>query len=105
MYKDIANLLFVTRGYDSEGFEKEVETKIEVFVNKQSVKRSEFYTAMQSGVTPTIAFELRIEDWELSRTIVDGKAKYAEHIEYDGAKYRIVRAFEKDNSIVELTCE
>lgn len=104
MFKDIAVLIFTTKVPDDDGFDTESSTKIEVFVNKKSVTRAEFYTAMQSGIKPENVFEMRIEDWELSRHIDGEKVLYADKVEYDGGTYNIIRSYEKGESIIELTC-
>ncbi len=103
MFKDIANLVYVIEKNDSDGFPIKSEVKTEVFVDKKSIKRSEFYTAMQVGMKPSIAFEIRPEDWELSRHIEKNKVLYAQKIEFDGGTYDIIRTYE-DGSMVELVC-
>lgn len=104
MFKDIAKLIYITTTQDDDGFDIESDTVIEVFVNKKSVTRSEFYTAMQSGIKPSIVFELRTEDWELSRHNIEEKVLYAEKVEYDSGTYDIIRSYEKGESMIELTC-
>ena len=104
MFKDIANLIYTTETEDSDGYAIETDVKTEVFVNKKSVTRSEFYTAMQSGMRPSVVFELRIEDYELTKHIVNGKALFADKVEYDEAIYDILRTYSKNESMIELTC-
>ena len=104
MFKDIANLITTTIGEDADGYPSNTEVKQEVFVNKKSVKRSEYYAAMQSGMKPEIVFELRIEDFELTKQIIDDKAVYADTVEYDGAKYGIIRTYSPSDSMIELVC-
>ncbi len=100
MFKDIAELIYYTV---VDGVP--TEQSLEVFVNKKSVYGSEFYTSYQSGINTTCIFELRSEDYELTRTIEEGtnKALYATRIRYEGALYDIVRPYIK-NGMVELTC-
>lgn len=101
--KDIANLIYTTKALDSDGFPSATETKTEVYVNKKSVKRAEFYAAMNAGVKPSITFELRAEDWELTRHTENGKVLYADKIEFDSCNYDIIRTYEA-GSMVELVC-
>ncbi len=100
LFKDIASLIYyqVVNG-------EAVETKLEIFVNKKSVARQEFYASYQIGVTPTCIFEMRIEDFELTKTIEEGTNKplYATRILYDGAIYDIIRTYEK-SGMIEITC-
>jgi SPP1 family predicted phage head-tail adaptor len=104
MNNDVAKLIYTTSTEDDDGFSSgEVETKIEVFVEKKSITRTEFYSAMQAGMKPQIVFSLRLEDWELSKHEVDGKVKYAEKVEYDGNAYDIIRTYEVGQTI-ELIC-
>lgn len=104
MFNDVANLIYTTSKYDGDGFKSEItEVKAEVFADKKSVKRTEFYAAMQAGVKPEIVFDLRLEDWELTKHDVDGKAKYAEKVEYDSNVYDIIRTYET-GQIIELIC-
>jgi uncharacterized membrane protein YcgQ (UPF0703/DUF1980 family) len=104
MFKDIANLLYVTSTKDVDGFLIETEEKTEVYVNKKSVTRSEFYTAMQAGMKPSIVFELRVEDFEMTLHMENNKPVYAQKIEYDGFVYEIIRTYSKNDSMIELTC-
>lgn len=101
MFKDIAELVF----YSYIDGEME-EIKHEVYVNRKSVKRQEFYTAYQSGLTASCVFELRVEDFEMTRTVESdtGKALYATRILYEGAIYEIIRTYEKEDGMIELTC-
>ncbi len=87
--------------YDYPIFE---DVKTEVFVEKLSVTRSEFYTAMQSGMKPSIVFKVWYDDFELTRHDVDGKPVYADKVEYDGNTYNILRTYSKDETVLELVC-
>lgn len=104
MFKDIATLYYTKEVRDQDGFpiKEKIETK--VFANKKSVKRTEFYSAMQVGMQPNIVFELRIEDWELTKHTDNNKILFANKVEFEGGIYDIIRTYEKDNSIIELVC-
>jgi len=104
LFKDIATLIYLAKSVDSEGFPTETPTNYEVFVEKKSIKRSEFYASMQAGMKPSIAFNLRIEDFEATKHIVDLQAVYATKITYDGATYDILRDYSVDDAMTELTC-
>ncbi len=105
MYKDIGTLQYIEHGQDKDGFPKDHEIPYEVYLRVMSVKRSEFYAAMQAGHKPSIVFGIRTEDYEQTKHIVDNKAIYAQKMVYDGATYNIVRTYQKSGSETELTCE
>lgn len=102
MFKDVAELIYFEL-VDSEITEK----RIEVFVNKKSVARQEFYASYQIGVNPTCVFEMRVEDFEMSKTIEQGtnRPQYATKILYEDAEYNIIRTYEKADGMIELTCD
>lgn len=104
MFNDVGSLIYITHTDDSDGYPIEVEEKTEVYLNKKSVARQEFYLAMQTGFKPTITFELRIDDYELTKHIVNNKPIYATKIEYDSCIYDIIRTYTKNESMIELTC-
>jgi len=105
MYGDIANLVVVTGGKDADGFSTEVETSFEVYANKKSVARSEFFASLQAGINATAIFETRLCDFEEAIVIGSDSVKHkATRVEYDGDKYNIIRTYTKDNETLELTC-
>jgi len=100
LYKDVAQLIRLS----TNNSEVE-ETRIDVFVNKKSVARQEFYAVYQLGLKAIYAFEMRIEDYELSKAIdkFTNKPVYATKIMYEGGEYDIIRTYEKKNGIIEIT--
>lgn len=104
MWKDIAELIYVVKGKDADGFVTETETKVEVFVNKKSVSRTEYYKAMEVGMQPECIFEMYSEDYKLTEHMVSGKKRYAEYIDHDGMRYTIGRTYEKTADKMEVTC-
>ena len=99
-----AKLMSMTKTLDADGFNADVAVEYEIFVEKKSVTRSEFYMAMSAGMKPKIILSTRIENYEQTRTVVDGVAKYAEKIRYEDAVYDIIRTYEKDSAWIELMC-
>ena len=63
-----------------------------VFANKTSVRQSEFYQAMQTGLRPEIMFEVRSAEYR-----DDPKLRY------DGREYSIIRTYDKGETM-ELIC-
>jgi len=103
-WDNAASLVIGSETIDKDGFPIITEEKIEIFVNEKSVTRTEFYSAMQSGIKPSVVFEVHTEDFELSRRTIGSKPVYAEKIEYKGFVYDVIRTYSKDNFIIELTC-
>ena len=105
MFKDIANLIYTQIENDDEGCPVETEEKTEVYVEKMSVTRTEFYRAMKLDRKPTAVFKVRLEDFELTKHIVGKKAVYATKLEYDEAIYDIIRDYSPDGAMTELICD
>lgn len=97
-------LIKTQQGKDEDGYDIEVAIETEVFLEKMSVKRSEYYAAMQAGMKPSVMFKLRLPDFELTRSVENGREVYATKVRYDGVVYEILRTYTADNSFVELTC-
>lgn len=68
------------------------ETK--VYANKISVKRTEFYQAQAAGFKPEKCFEVRT---------VEFNEDIHTHVKYNDVVYKILRSYEKDSEITELT--
>lgn len=103
VFKDIGSLL---HNVLVNGETTTVET--EVYLNKKSVSGTEFYKAIQSGINPSITFETRTSDFELTRHLEadTNKPLYATQVKYDGAVYDIIRTYEKPNTndIMVIVC-
>lgn len=93
MFSDIANLISITTAYNENGVPIPTETRTEVFVNVKSATRSEFYSALQAGMTISKVFTMMLCDYDGQKII-----------EYDNKKYNITRTYSKDNELLELNC-
>lgn len=93
LYRDVAQLIAITTTEDRDGYDVETETRTEVFVDVQSVKREEFYKSLRAGVELTAAFLVQVCDY-------DGQQR----LEYAGKQYTIVRAYSSDGETLELNC-
>lgn len=100
-----AVLIYTTSTMDDDGFPVETTEEVTVYAREKSATRTEFYEAMRSSIDVSAMFEIRQEDWRKTRHLVDGKAKFADRIRYEGATYDIVRAFKNDKSMIEVTCK
>lgn len=99
-----ASLLVVLHDKDEDGFPIEKTVKYPVFVREKSVNRAEYYKALSENITLKMILELRVEDWEQTARMVNGKKEYATRIEYDCGVYDIVRSYKNDKSMIELSC-
>ena len=89
---------------NENGFPESAKHELEVYAEEKSVGRTEKYEAMRTVINVSTVLSLRIEDWELTRHIEDGKPAYARKVLIDGCEYKIVRAFKTGKARIELTC-
>lgn len=101
---ETAELITIIHSTDSDGYPSDTQKSLTVYVREKSVKRTEFYEAMRSGIVPQIVLEVRQEDFEQTAYLQDGRKTYATKVRYDGAIYDIVRSYKNDRSMIELTC-
>lgn len=73
--------------------------KTAVFAEKKSVKRSEFYSAAQVGMTAKKTFT--VDEMEYENAYMDGEEPTT--LEYNGKEYVILRTYEL-NGEVEIVC-
>ena len=93
MWKDIITLRTETIGQDDDGYPTTTYKDVEVYANKKSVVRAEFYPAYAVGIEAKIAFEVRSEDYDGQKDIL-----------HDGKAYEVIRSYQKGEGTVELTC-
>lgn len=105
MRNDLIELVVqVNTGTDSDGYPVQTEVKKEIFAERKSVNRTEYYAAYTAGMKADIIFsinpdEFYIEDEEENKYI-------PEKINHEGITYRIGRTYQKTkHSPLELTCE
>ena len=81
----------------------------QLFVSVKSVGRTEYYKALSEGIEAKIIFSVNPDDYDLTKRVitVNGTKKkvYAGKLVYDDETYRIIRAYKKNLSEMELTCE
>ncbi|MDT0163822.1 phage head closure protein [Bacillus sp. AG4(2022)] len=93
-WSEIVELLTLEEGTNENGFPETVVAKRQtVFVNKKSIRSSEFYAAAQSGYSLELMFEIRSIDYGSE-----------EHLNFDNRTYEIVRTFDK-GELTELICQ
>ncbi len=99
LWRDVATLVKVETTKDADGYTVETESRREVFVDAQSVRRSEFYAARQSGTAIAIVFLIRAADYER-----ESRIEYKHPEDEDVTTYSVVRSYTKAGEIIELNC-
>lgn len=92
-YSNIIELVSIKSGISDAGYPTESEIKKEAFADVKSVRRSEFYEALKQEMCLAIAFDVRCCDY-----------KNEKYVDFEGQRYKVVRAYTKDGEIVELNC-
>lgn len=93
LFRDIINLISVTRTQNAIGDIISTPTVRQVYANKKSVKRAEFYQAAAVGLKPELMFEIRSVEYQ-------GEKK----LSHEGTEYHILRTYTKNDEITELVC-
>lgn len=101
MYDGKATLIFKTV---VDGAVK--ENTIQTYAREKSVTRQAFLVSYQTGTNSAYVFEVRSEDYELTKHIDADtkKPSYASKIMIEEAVYDINRHYSIGNGKVELTC-
>jgi len=92
-WRDICDLAAETITLDALRKPQKSLIRREIFCNKKSVGRSEFYQAHAQGYKPEIIIEVRTEEYQND-----------EYLFFDDVQYRIIRAYSKNGETTELTC-
>lgn len=95
LWRNTAKLITVTKAKNDIG--DMVKTEVigdDVFVNRKSVTRNEFYQAQQTDFKPSLVLEIRTEDYNQERKLM-----------FEIVKYNIIRDYSKNQEITELICE
>lgn len=75
----------------------------EVWCEKTSCTRSEFYQAYAVGQNPKYNLDIDLWDFEDASVVKDGERLYPVKVKYGDVIYNILRTYEKDNLTVSLT--
>lgn len=90
-----------------EGMELKHKISEELFAEKKSVTRSEFYAAQASGLSVKYVFEMDMEDFEgCDVSVEEGdevKKYHPGHVLYNGERFEISRIYIKDSNSIEIT--
>ena len=93
-WKDEAVLIREEKTVNANGYKDTTRTRREVFANKKTATRSEFYTAKQAGDKIVLVLEVRGADYQ-EETLV----------ECEGRLYEVVRAYTQNGETYELNCK
>ncbi len=93
MWRDTVKLLAIVETYNEYGELVESYEEREVFANRKSVRQTEFYQALTSGMRAEIMFEVRAIDY-------DGEIR----VKCGDTIYNVIRTFERSGEIIELVC-
>lgn len=93
LFRDVVTLTSVVQTTVS-GIIKETPSTKTVYANKKSVRQSEFYQAMATGLRPELMFVVRSVDYNNEKKLT-----------YGGEEYEIIRAYDKNGELTELVCQ
>lgn len=94
LWNDVAKLITQTKTVDDIGDTVITTTEKQVFVNKKSIRQSEYYQALSVGLKPELMLEVRSIDYSDEKDI-----------EYNNKNYNITRVYTKNGEITELICQ
>lgn len=80
-----------------------LENTCEIFAERKSVGRSEFYAGYSVGLKPQYVFDILPEEYFLAAVESTEKQFVPTHIRYKGIDYPIIRTYEKDSYSMLIT--
>lgn len=92
MWNDVAELVSITKITDDVGDTIEKENAYQVFCNEVSIRQSEFYQAMATGIKPEITLEIHRFEYENQK-----------RVRYKNKIYEVIRTFSKNEEVLEIT--
>jgi len=90
---DEIKLLTIQKVKDEDGYEEDVTTERPVFAEIKSVRRNEFFLALQAGIEESIVFDMWNHEYSGERYLL-----------HNDKKYKVIRAYSKDGERIELSC-
>ena len=94
LFRDIIYLVNVTQSVNDYGDYIDSETLTPAYANKKSIRQSEFYQAFANGLRPELMFVIRNVDYNNQTKLY-----------FNSKAYNIIRAFTKNDELIELVCE
>jgi len=93
LFRDVVDLIAVSNSENGMGDITEGKFSRQVFANRKSIGRNEFYQAFAVGLRPELTFEVRVAEYQGERKL-----------SYSGKEYNIIRTYDKNGEIIELIC-
>ena len=93
-FRETVDLISKTTSVSAAGDAIDSESTSTVYADKQSIRQSEFYQAMASGLRPEIMFVIRSIDYSNEKKLT-----------WNSKNYNIIRTYDKDGELTELICE
>lgn len=93
-WSETIDLVSVAREQNEIGDTVEVEKPRKVYANRKSIRQSEFYQAMTTGLRPEIMFEVNIFDY-----------KDEKKLKHEGKTYSVIRTYINESDHMEIVCE
>ena len=93
LFRDIIYLVSSTPSTNDIGDAVQTLTEREVFANKKSVQRSEFYQAAATGLRPETVFEVRTMEYDGQATVRHGERTYS-----------VIRTYDTPGELTEIVC-
>jgi SPP1 family predicted phage head-tail adaptor len=94
LFRDVVNLISVSTTENDMGDIIEIEKSRQVFANKKSVTRAEFYQAAVTDLRPELMFEVRSIEYENEKKL-----------KFNNKTYNIIRIYSKNDELTELVCQ
>jgi SPP1 family predicted phage head-tail adaptor len=93
MFSEKITLRAETKSIDVMGGTTRSYVDTEVWANKKSITRAEFYNAQMAGIKVDAVFVVHLEDWSEQEAVT-----------YGATQYEIVRSYQKGDGDIELIC-
>ena len=90
---EIIKLVTSTTAPNEVGIPVETTTSVDVYADRKSVKRTEYYAANAAGSRADVTFVVNADDYS-------GQMR----VEHGSEKYEVTRAYQAGLGRVELTC-
>ena len=95
LWRDVIKLIAVTHTQNAmKDMVESLTDETTVYANKKSIRQTEFYQAMATGLKPEIMFEVRTSDYSGQVKVKDEANKV----------YNIIRTYDRNGEITELIC-
>lgn len=93
-FSDIITLCKISETPNTQGYlVSQIVSSRDVYAEKHSLARGEFYGAAQAGIEVTTAFKMYSDEYDDEQLI-----------KHKGKSYKVIRTFDKNDGYVDITC-